>query len=94
MIGDAAADDTAVIDHSRGIFGEQALSRCVNTATEDTPLAAVRVTANGQLDIGRADMRDVVFGVMAKKDTKSVLTLKARKRVGVGGVFFCRSSPR
>ena len=70
MISRSAADDAPAIDNACGVFGEDALPRCKNTVTEEAPLTAMCVAANGELDIGVADVRLVIFGMVAKQNTE------------------------
>ena len=71
---------------SRGIFGEQALSRCVNTATEDTPLPSVCVTADSKVDIGFTDVRFVILGMVAKQNAEARIRMRGDRLFNIGTV--------
>ena len=70
MVSRTSADDQSVIDNTCGIFGEEALPGRVNTVLEETPLTAVCMTANGEINIGFLDVRYVVFGMMTKQNAE------------------------
>ena len=87
VIAKTAADHAAVFKDTRGIFGEQSLPGCINASAEYAPLSAVRVPANGQIDVCFLNVRVKIFGMMAEKKLDAVLLGKALQRIRVGRVF-------
>ena len=51
---------------------------CVNTMTEDSPLSAVRMSRDCQIDLGiRADERGKLLGMVAYQNLKTLCRIKA-----------------
>ena len=87
VIAKTAADYPAVVVNPRGVFGEDSLSGGVSPLTEESPVSAVRVSADGQLNVRFLDIGHKILGMMTEQDTVSVLVCKALEGVGVGSVF-------
>ena len=83
MIAESAADDASVVQNSVGILGEQSLSGRIDSLPEYSPMTAVCVTGNNEVDIRFFEMRAVIFGMMAEKDAKSFGGRKLRQRNGI-----------
>ena len=67
VIAEPAADHASVFKDARGVFWEQSLPRGIDASAEYAPLSAVRVTANGQIDVCFLNVRVKIFGMMTEQ---------------------------
>lgn len=68
MIAKTAADHKAIFVNACGVFRENALPGGKNALPEDTPLSAMRVSGDDNIDRKRFEIRAEVFGVVGKQD--------------------------
>ena len=92
MIAKTAADYAATVHHARRIFGEDSLSGCVYTSAKYAPLAAVRVSANGQINGFILDIWNVIFGMVAEQKPKTLLLGELFEQGTVGLTYFALDS--
>ena len=94
----------AVVD-ARGQPREQSLSRCQQSASEQTPLPAVGVAGKNQIDVSVCKIGWIVFRMVAEKDSAAVLffifrqpfQFRVRRRgiaAPVGLALFCDNARR
>ena len=66
---ESRADHKRAVIQSSRVSGKQPLPRCIDPSSKESPLTAVGVSADDQIQGQGLQIRLVIFGMMAEQDT-------------------------